>query len=235
MKLLLLSNSYNYGQGLLDHAEDAIRDFLGTVKRALFVPYAVVSDSYDRRFETVSARFREFGYELDSIHLHSDPIEAINRAEAIVTCGGNTFHLLYQLYKNNLLEPMREVIKAGVPYIGWSAGANIACPTIKTTNDMPIVFPGSFDALNLVPFQINPHYINYRIPGHQGETRDMRLEEFLALNPGVYVLGLREGSMLRVEGRRLTLLGDKPLKVFFAGGAPTEYSAEDDINFLLNP
>lgn len=233
MRLLLLSNSRNYGQGYLDHAEDAIKEFLGKTRKVLFIPYAFIRISHDEYLKIARERFEQFGYEMDSIHTYDDPVEAVMSAEAIAVAGGNTFHLLYQIYKKGLLEPIRERVISGMPYIGWSAGSNLACPTIRTTNDMPIIFPGSFEALNLIPFQINPHYLDTRIEGHQGETRDERIQEFLLLNPGVYVVGLREGSMLRVEDKSLKLLGGKPLKVFLSGRDAEEYT--DAIDFLLDP
>lgn len=232
-RLLLLSNSRNYGQGYLEHAEEAIKEFLGGVRRVLFIPYAFIRVSHDEYLKIARERFEHFGYEMDSIHTYENPVEAVMKAEAIAVAGGNTFHLLYQIYEKRLLEPIRERVLGGMPYIGWSAGSNLACPTIRTTNDMPIIFPGSFDALNLIPFQINPHYLDARIEGHQGETRDERLQEFLLLNPGVYVAGLREGSLLRVEGEQIKLLGDKPLKVFLSGRDPQEYTAQDSLDFLL--
>ena len=120
-----------------------------------------------------------------------------------------------------------------MPYFGWSAGSNLACPTIRTTNDMPIVEPPSFEAFDLVPFQINPHYTDYHPPGHMGETRDERLGEFVHANPGVRVIGLREGTMLRVEGDEIKLLGGKPARYFIKGEAPRDVAPEESFNFLL--
>ncbi|HKR00859.1 MAG TPA: dipeptidase PepE, partial [Pyrinomonadaceae bacterium] len=158
-RLLLLSNSMNYGQEFLEHAEGDIRDFLGDgVKRVLFVPFAGVTRTYDQYAAAVGEKFKEIGYELVPVHKAADAAEAIRSAEAVAVGGGNTFHLLRGLYESGLIESIRERVEAGLPYIGWSAGSNVACPTIRTTNDMPIVEPPSFNALNLVPFQINPHY-----------------------------------------------------------------------------
>ena len=147
--------------------------------------------------------------------------------------GGNTFHLLYHLYGAKIIEPIRDKIFAGIPYMGWSAGSNVACPSIKTTNDMPIIEPPVFDALNLVPFQINPHYLDTHPEGHGGETREDRINEFIEVNPEVYVAGLREGSILRVEGDDIKLLGDKSMRVFRNSTDTTEYQPADSIEFLL--
>lgn len=233
-RLLLLSNSTNYGQGYLEHAEPAIKDFLGGHRRqVLLVPYAGVRRSFDEFTAMVRERFRTMGYELISVHQAADPSQAVRHAEAIAVAGGNTFHLLKLLYDIGLLDPIRERVNAGVPYIGWSAGANVACPTIKTTNDMPIVQPPSLTALGLVPFQINPHYTDAVLPHHSGETRAERIAEFIEVNPGVYVVGLPEGSMLSIEGSDVTLLGDKAAKVFLKGQEPTDYEPGASLSFLL--
>jgi dipeptidase E len=234
-RLLLLSNSINYGGEFLEHAVSDIRDFLGTgVGRVLFVPFAGVTRSYDEFAAAVSGRFLEMGYELDPVHKAADKSEAVRRAEAIVVGGGNTFHLLRALYEARLIEAIRERVRAGTPYIGWSAGSNIACPTIRTTNDMPIVEPPSFDALRLVPFQINPHYTDERLANHSGETREQRIAEFIKANPESTVLGLREGSGLRIEGGNVSLLGLKEARVFRRGEDAKEYGPADSLDFLLN-
>jgi len=233
-RLLLLSNSINYGQEFLEHAGSDIRDFLGAkVKRVLFVPFAGVTRSYDEYAAAVSGRFEEMGYELDPVHRAADPIEAVRSAEAIAVGGGNTFHLLRALYENALLDSIRERVEAGMPYIGWSAGSNVACPTIRTTNDMPIVEPQSFKALNLVPFQINPHYTDEQLTGHSGETREQRIAEFIKANPEVTVIGLREGSILRIEGQAVKLLGEKTARIFRSGEDAKEIKPEDSLEFLL--
>jgi len=205
-RLLLLSNSTNHGGGFLEHAGGAIADFLGSEVRE--VPVRSVHDAPDR-------------------------LQAVLDADAIVVGGGNTFHLLKTLYDQQLVDPIRNRVRRGSPYIGWSAGANIACPTIRTTNDMPIVEPPSFTALDLVPFQINPHYTTASIPKHGGETRADRLLEFVEANPGMPALGLREGSMLRVEGTELSLLGELPACVFASGRDPVDVTREDSLQFLL--
>ena len=234
-RLLLLSNSMNYGQEFLEHAVADIKDFLGAqVKRVLFVPYAGVTRSFDEYTAAVRGRFEEMGYELVPVHRAADPVEAVQSAEAIAVGGGNTFHLLRGLYQNSLIDSIRERVEMGVPYIGWSAGSNVACPTIKTTNDMPIVEPESFNALGLVPFQINPHYTDEQLTGHQGETREQRIAEFTKANTGVRVVGLREGSMLRIEGQAIKLLGEKTARFFTSGEDAKEFRPEDSLEFLLN-
>jgi dipeptidase E len=233
-RLLLLSNSINYGMGFLEHAVGDIKDFLGAkVRRVLFVPFARVATSFDVFADAVGARFEEMGYKLDPVHSAADAVEAVQSAEAIAVGGGNTFHLLRALYETALIESIRRRVEDGVPYIGWSAGSNVACPTIRTTNDMPIVEPTSFDALNLVPFQINPHYTDEQLTGHAGETREQRIEEFIKANPGVRVVGLREGSILRIEGQKISLLGEKTARIFLGGEETKEYSPADSLEFLL--
>jgi dipeptidase E len=134
---------------------------------------------------------------------------------------------------NGLFPVIRDRVRAGIPYIGWSAGSNIACPTLRTTNDMPIIDPRGFDCLNLVPFQINPHYLDKNPEGHGGETREQRIAEFIEINPGVFVVGLREGSMLRLEGNRLSLIGTNTMRIFKKGNLPVETVPGDDLGFLL--
>jgi dipeptidase E len=197
------------------------------------VPYAAVRVTSDAYTEVVRGRFAAFGIGLDPVHAQADPRAAVAAAEAIVVGGGNTWHLLRALYETDLLEAIRARVRAGVPYLGWSAGAGVAGPTIRTTNDMPIVEPPSFAALGLVPFQINPHYTEAGIPNHGGETRVERLLEFVAANPDVPVVALREGSTLQVEGDTLELLGPHPAKVYHGGREPQEYPPGDSLQFLL--
>ncbi|MBD0372754.1 MAG: dipeptidase PepE [Pyrinomonadaceae bacterium] len=233
-RLLLLSNSTNYGEEYLRFPLSYIRNFLGeSVKRVLFIPFAGVRMTYDDYAARVRERFDEIGYALDSIHEASDPLRALEEAEALAVGGGNTFHLLRGLYEANLLEAIRARVLKGMPYIGWSAGSNVACPTIKTTNDMPVVEPPSFNALALVPFQINPHYTDATVPNHNGETRAERLLEFIEANAEMTVVGLKEGSALRIEGSEIKLLGDKSLLVFRKGQEIAEYNPQDSLQFLL--
>jgi dipeptidase E len=174
------------------------------------------------------------GYGVDSLHKVSNQNDAIMKAEAIVVGGGNTFKLLHVLYKNQLLDTLRARVEAGVPYISWSAGSNIACPTIKTTNDMPIVEVPSLNALGLVPFQINPHYEDPASAEESVETREERINEFIEINPRVYVVGLREGSLLRIEDFNVKLSGDTGARIFIKGKKPTNYSAKESVQFLLD-
>lgn len=234
-RLLLFSNgSELIGQQPTEFAHAALRDFLGTaVRRILFVPFASVVRSEDEYLANVRRHFGPHGYEVESLHQARDAREAVGRADAIAVGGGNTFHLLRGLYRAGVVELIRERVEAGAPYVGWSAGSNVACPTIRTTNDMPIVEPPSLDALRLVPFQINPHYTDFHPPGHMGETRDERLMEFAHANPGVRVIGIREGTMLRVEGGRVTLLGGKLARLFLKGEEPRDISPEESLDFLL--
>lgn len=234
MKLLLISNSTNQGEPYLDHPKYYIRDFLGkTHVKALFIPYAAVTFSYDTYELKVSERFREVGHDVVSIHRFSDPVAAVREAQAIVIGGGNTWKLLKLIHGNGLIEPVRERVGSGVPFIGWSAGANVACPTIMTTNDMPVVEPGSFRAFGFVPFQINPHYLDANPEGHAGETREQRIEEYIEMNPDIRVAGLREGTMFLLEKGRLGLHGPRKARIFKKGNPPEELGEGDDFSFLL--
>jgi len=188
--------------------------------------------SFDEFFAKVREGLSAIGCELHSIHEAADPKRAIAEAEGLVVGGGNTFQLLNTLYQKDLLGILRERVGHGVPYIGWSAGANLACPTIKTTNDMPIVEPPSFDALNLVPFQINPHFIDFPLPDETAETRVDRINEFLAVNPGVYVAGMRDGTMLRVDGPSITVEGTGRVCIFVKDHAPVDFGPGDSLPFL---
>jgi dipeptidase E len=232
MRLLLVSNSTLHGSGYLDHCADAIVAFLGpSVKRVLFVPCASFDrDSYAAK---VRARFEAMGYGLDSVHdVAGGAIAAVERAEALFIGGGNTFRLLAALGRESLFEPIGRRVQAGMPYLGSSAGSNVACPTIGTTNDMPIVQPSSFTALNLVPFNINPHYQD-PLPGstHMGETREQRIAEFHEENPQP-VVGLREGAWLLVEGSTVLLQGSTSARLFRRGEAPVELAIGARLDFL---
>jgi dipeptidase E len=222
-RLLLISNSTNAGETYLSWPRPYITAFLeGTgVKDILFVPYAGVNladesveKSYDIYEQKVQKVFRELGYGIYSIHREKDPVDAVRKANAIAVGGGNTFHLVYMLHKLDLVDIIRERTLDGLHYMGWSAGANVACPSLRTTNDMPIIQPASFDTLNLVSFQINPHYLDANPEGHGGETRQQRIEEFLAVNRDVTVIGLREATLIQVEGEKMELKGSRPMRVF---------------------
>jgi dipeptidase E len=235
-RLLLISNgSELIGDNPSQFFHDALRDFLGTsVRRVLFVPFAAVISSEDGYRDKVRRHFGPLGFEVESLHEVDDARAAVEGADALAVGGGNTFKLLRGLYDAGVVELVRARVGAGMPYVGWSAGSNVACPTIRTTNDMPIAEPPSFSAFGLVPFQINPHYTDYHPPGHMGETRDERLGEFVHVNPGVRVLGLREGTMLRVEGEEIELLGDKPARYFIKGEEPRDIAPEESFDFLLH-
>ena len=234
MRLLLISNSTNAGEAYLDYPKNNIRDFLGSRKvKALFIPYAAVTFSYDAYEEKVKTRFNEVGHDIVSIHRFSDPVKAIMDAPAIVVGGGNTWMLLKCLRENKLIGPVRKKVLGGTPYIGWSAGSNVACPTIMTTNDMPVTVPASPRAFGLIPFQINPHYLDANPAGHAGETREQRIEEFIEVNREVFVAGLREGTMFILEDRKITLSGPRNARVFRYGSQPVEVSPGGDLSFLL--
>lgn len=234
MKLLLISNSTNPGEAYLGWPRPLITNFLeGTgVKRVLFIPYAGVTLSYDEYENKVKTVFKEMGYELYSIHHESDPVKAVVEAEAIAVGGGNTFHLVREMQRNGVMQAIRGRALAGVPYMGWSAGSNVACPTLCTTNDMPIVQPDSFQCMDLIPFQINPHYLDAHPEGHGGETREQRIEEFLVANPEVYVAGLREATSLIYEDGHLKLIGRHKMRVFHHGMEPREIEPGTDVDFL---
>jgi dipeptidase E len=243
MRLLLISNSTNYGEEYLGWPRPFISDFLGGsgVKNILFVPYAGVGlapdgdiqASYDLYEERVKGVFSELGYNIYSVHRENDPVQAVKDAEAIAVGGGNTFHLVHMMHKTGIMEAIRECALSGVPYMGWSAGSNVACPSLMTTNDMPIIEPESFKCMNLIPFQINPHYLDANPEGHGGETREQRIEEFLVVNKEMTVTGLRESSLFEVDGFELKLKGNRPLRVFKFGKEPVEIKQGEDVNFLM--
>ena len=230
-RLLLISTSTVFGTRYLEHAQAELRDVLSGVGRVLFVPFAL--KDHDAYAAKAREAFAEMGFGLDSLHEAADPRAAIERAEAVFCGGGNTFRLLKALGELELLEPLRRRALAGMPYTGASAGSNLACPTVRTTNDMPIVEPRSLAALALVPFQINPHYLD-PAPGstHMGETRETRIREFLE-ETDVPVVGLREGAMLRVEGESVSLKGLAGARIFRRGQDPVEAGPGDDLTLLV--
>lgn len=231
-RLLLISNSYMYNRGYLDHCFEEILDFLGATGRLLFIPYAL--RDWAEYTQMTRGRLRQIGYTVDSIHEASDPHEAVLQAQAILVGGGNTFRLLKTLYDCELVGPLQTRALGGTPYIGISAGANVACPTIQTTNDMPIVYPPTLKALQLISFQINPHYLDSD-PSckYMGETREMRIREYHEENDWP-VVGLREGSLLRLEGRRLHLKGSTGARLFLKDKLPQELVTGDRLDSLLN-
>lgn len=229
--LLLLSNSTQPGQGFLDHCEAEIRQFLGDVDELLFLPWALADlDAYTAK---ATERFASLGVDCSGLHRARDPIAALRGARAVFVGGGNTFRLLDAVQRGGLIEILRQRVVEGMLYLGASAGTNLACPTIRTTNDMPIVQPASFDALALIPFQINPHYLDPDPRNrHMGETRETRLREYLEENE-LPVLGLREGSWLRCEAGGLRLCGARPARLFVRGRQAEEIAPGSELGFWL--
>jgi len=230
-RILLISNSTVHGRGYLDHVEEEIKTFLGGAQTVLFFPFALYDpDDYAAK---AKARFAAMGYSVESLHAVDDPQRAIGRADAIFIGGGNTFRLLKALQDLELLEAIRQKVKSGTPYIGSSAGSNVAGPTIKTTKDMPIVQPRSFDALGLVPFQISPHYLNPDPNStHMGETQEERILQFLEENE-TPVVGIREGAWLLIENGAVTLKGETGARIFRRGHAPVEITRGAEVSKLV--
>jgi dipeptidase E len=219
--LILLSNSRDPEGRYLHHCRDALAELFAGVRRVAFVPYAGVTAPWDDYAAKVREALAPLGVAVDGVHTAGDAAAAVRDAQAIAVGGGNTFHLLKRLQETGVLEALGERARAGVPYLGWSAGSVVAGPTIRTTNDMPIVEPPrGLGALGLVPFQINAHFTDAHPPGFQGETRRERLAEFLAANPSSTVVGLPEGDWLRVEGGAATLVGPHDAVLFRAGAPP---------------
>lgn len=248
MKLLLISNSTNYKEKYLSWCMPLINDFLKNEKKnILFFPFAGVNiggkvypESYNAYTERVKNVFEPFGMNVYSIHQESDPVAAVNKADVIMVGGGNTFHLFHEIHRLGLIAPVRRKVLEGTPFLGWSAGSNVACPTLCTTNDMPIIMPASFAGFDFVPFQINPHYIdaypeeiNDAIR-HGGETRQVRIEEYLAVNQEITVAGLREATALWVENDQITLLGCRPMRVMKYGQEPIEIQPNSKFDFSFN-
>ncbi len=222
MNLLLLSNSSS-DAGYLAHAMPDIRELIASLPAgapAVFVPFAGVTRDWDDYTALVVSALADTGLAIQGLHRAADPVAALDSAAVIIVGGGNTFNLLGQLRRQGLLDVVARRVRAGAAYLGWSAGSNLTCPSICTTNDMPITDPGGFDALGLLPFQINPHYTNAHPPGHRGETRAQRLAEFCTLNPQMPVLGLPEGSALRVRDGQVDLIGPHDAPLFIGREEP---------------
>lgn len=220
-----------HGRGFLDHCAEEVANFFAGVNRLLFVPFA-----HDDRAEytaKVRERFSKLGIDVDSLHEEIDPVAAVENAEGIFIGGGNTWRLLTSLYEANVIPAIRTRVQTGMRYMGSSAGTGVACVTIKTTNDMPIVQPPSFEALGLVPFNINAHYLDPD-PGstHMGETREERIREFHEMNDPP-VVGLREGAWLRVQDASIILGGTTGARLFRKGQAPAEHQAGERLDHLL--
>jgi dipeptidase E len=235
MQLLLLSNSTNQGEEYLGWPREILSRFIkkNNIRSCLFVPYAGVTVSWDDYTNRVSDVFGMWGCQVQSVHTVSDPVLSVNKAECIVVGGGNTFRLVQMMHETGIMAAIREKALAGTPFIGWSAGSNVACPTLCTTNDMPIIQPSSFKTLNLIPFQINPHYLDANPEGHGGETREQRINEFQALNTDIVVVGLREATALQVDNNILNLLGNRSMRLFVPGKEPVELQPGNEVSFLL--
>ncbi|MGH6626494.1 MAG: dipeptidase PepE [Burkholderiaceae bacterium] len=209
LRLLLLSNSRNAKGEYLVHAGEQIASLAGDRRpaHALFIPFAGVTVSWPDYTRLVQQALEPYGVQVQPSHERSDLRQALREVEMVLVGGGNTFCLLSEMRRRGWLPIVREAVYGGLPYVGWSAGSNLACPTIRTTNDMPIVDLMGFDALGLVPFQINAHYTNALPPGLQAETREQRLKEFLTVHPEVSVCALPEGTWVSVENGQCTTGG----------------------------
>ena len=230
-RLLLVSNSTAFGEGYLDHCMFEMRDFLGPIDRLVFVPFAIFDrEAYGRR---ATERLAREGVSVDVLTADAAGQRRLAEAAAVFVGGGNTFRLLKTLGDSGLLSALRRRALDGMPYMGASAGSNLAAPTVRTTNDMPIVEPESLTALGLVPFQINPHYLDSDAGSkHMGETRETRLREFLEENDRV-VVGLREGTWIRVEGDQARLGGKTGARIFRRGADPEERPPEAALDDLM--
>src|SRR5262245_29954115 len=230
-RILLISNSTVYDRGYLDHVEQQIKSLLRSAKQVLFFPFALFDrDTYAAK---AKARFSAIGYSMEAAHAVPNRRSAIEQTDAIFIGGGNTFRLLKALQDLDLLDPIRHKVKSGAPYIGSSAGSNVAGPTIKTTKDMPIVQPRSFDSLGLVPFQISPHFQDPDPNSkHMGETQEERILQFLEENE-TPVVGIREGAWLVCENGTVTLRGDAGARIFRRGEVPVEAKPGDNIICLV--
>jgi dipeptidase E len=230
-RILLISSSNCHPTGYLDHAEPEIRDFLGATRRVLFFPWALRDlDGYAAK---VRERLGRMDFDVDSAHEAPDPVRAVEDAEAVFVGGGNTFRLLKKMYELDLLVPLRRRVWEGMPYVGSSAGSNVAGATIRSTNDMPVVEPPSLSALGIVPFCLNPHYLDPDPTStHKGETREERIAQFHEENEQA-VVGLREGAMLRIEGANVTLRGIARARIFRRGERPEEFGPGARLDFLL--
>ncbi|WP_252179275.1 dipeptidase PepE [Endozoicomonas sp. 4G] len=239
MNLVLMSNGKIAGKDkVMEYGLETIRKVVTKTgaRRFVLIPYAVIRSSHDDRVAMVQETMADLDCEVIGLHRCENPVTAIEQADGIIVSGGNTWVLNKTLHDLGLIGVIRKaVIAHQKPYIGWSAGCNIACPTIRTTNDMPIITSVVMSSLNLVPFQINPHYIDATLEGHNGETRDQRIEEFLAVNHHEVVAGLPEGTLMHVDGHELTFItaNGKPMKLFRHGEEAVTYSENDSVQFLM--
>ena len=231
--IIIASTSTLHGSSYLEYILNDLEIHFKADKELLFIPYARPGGiSHDEYTNKTNDAFAKIGKLVRGIHTFENPIEAIKNAKGIFTGGGNTFVLLNQLYKHHLITPLKNVINSGTPYLGTSAGSNICGLNIKTTNDMPIVYPPSFRALGLVPFNINPHYEDPNPESkHMGETRETRIQEFHHYNTNP-VVGLREGSWLMVKEKSIVLKGNLTARIFEFNKAPYEIEPETDLSYL---
>ncbi len=233
-RILLFSTSTVHGSGFLEYCTGEIADHFERRGKILFIPYASPGGiSHGAYTERVARRFDEIGIAVEGIHESPDPVVAVRDADGLFIGGGNTFLLLRELYRMNVLAPIRDRVYRGMPYMGSSAGSNVAGRTIGTTNDMPIVHTPSFEALGIVPFNLNPHYLDPD-PGstHMGETRQTRIQEFHVQNAEP-VIGLREGAWLRIDGAVMRLEGRGGARLFRRGEDPVELAAGSDLSEML--
>jgi dipeptidase E len=231
--LIIASTSTLHGGGYLEYLMPILATHFKKCKSIVFIPYARPSGiSHDEYTEKVNGAFAQLNIEVKGLHNFDDPQQAIKEAEGIFTGGGNTFLLVTQLYKNNIIEVLSQTLRNGTPYLGTSAGSNIAGLTMQTTNDMPIIYPPSFQTLGLIPFNLNPHYLDPDAQSkHMGETRETRIKEFHSFN-SLPVLGLREGSWLDVKGEKIILKGNLPARLFRQNQIPEELESGSDLSFL---
>ncbi|MBK7618980.1 MAG: dipeptidase PepE [Flavobacteriales bacterium] len=234
MELLLLSNSTLPGEAYFAWPKPHVQPFLTGKRRIAFVPFAAVDEQQDAYVERMSDLFGEWNCETIGLHRESDPVKTLSTCDAVAIGGGNSFLLIRSLYRSGLMRALQPLVKEGMPYLGWSAGSNVACPTIMTTNDMPIVEAPSLKALNLIPFQINPHFTEATIAGHGGESRSQRIAEYLAMHPHMPVVGLREGSLLHVHKDQMELIG-KDMTIFRRGSEPEVITAGTKLRIDLRP
>ncbi len=234
MHALLISNSTMAGEPFLQYSKPEIGRFLQGKNNVVFVPYANVSMSYDDYETKINECLTTVNVQVKSIHRFADPKAAVASADAIMVSGGNTWFLTHELNRLGLMQVIRQAVQNGAYYVGWSAGAVIASPTMQTTNDMPIIDPQGMLSLALVPFQINPHYTDGVIPNHGGETRAVRISEFVSVNQNATVVGLPEGCMFLRNGLELKYIGNRSAKIFKYGKDAEEIPAKSNFNFLLN-